>query len=134
MKKVIRWVVVAGLASVSLQSFATSGEPWMCRYKGYTPEGQYYYIAIKPFDGNGDPRQDSELNSSDFAKQLFDNLAPGNRFSGERACAMRPRDVTEKWWAKMLTGDDMFSSSYNTTLAEWRDGHVVKLPWPKSAK
>jgi len=134
MNKLVSWAVAVGLASICLQSFAADGEPWMCRYKGYTADGQHYYIVIKPFDGNGDPRQDSELNHSDFATQLFDSLAPGNRFSGERACAMRPRDVTEKWWSKMLAGDDMFSSSYNTTLAEWRDGRVAKLPWPKPAK
>lgn len=134
MKKILSLVVAAGLASASLQSLAAPGEPWMCSYKGYTPEGQYHYIVIKPFDGSGDPRQDGELNSSDFAKPLFDSLAPGNRFSGERACAMRPRNVTEEWWTKMLAGDAVFNSPYNTTLAEWRDGRVVKLPWPKSAK
>jgi hypothetical protein len=134
MKKFFAMLAAVGFASVSLQAFAAPGEPWVCRYKGYTPEGQYYYIVVKPFDGNGDPRQDAELNSSDFAKSLFDQLAPGNRFSGERACAMRPKDVTDKWWAKLLADDDMFSGPYNTTLAEWRDGRLVKLPWPKPKK
>lgn len=121
-----------GLACTALPSAAADGEPWMCRYKGYTEAGQYYYIAVKPFDG--DASQSQQLNSHEFAKALFDDLAPGNRFSGETACAQRPRDVTEQWFAKLLAGDDMFSSSYNTTLAEWRDGRIVELPWPKPAK
>lgn len=132
MKKCFAILAAAGLACAALPAAAADGEPWMCQYKGYTEAGEYYYIAVKPFDGDAD--QGQQLNSHDFAKALFDDLAPGKRFSGETACAQRPRDVTEQWFEKLLAGDDMFSSSYNTTLAEWRDGRIVELPWPKSAK
>lgn len=133
MKKRFAILVAAGLAITALPAAAADGENWMCSYKGYTEDGNYYYIAVRPFEGNGDPRQSQQLNDHDFAKALFDDLAPGKRFSGELACALRPRDVTDKWFTKMLAGDDMFSSHYNTTLGEWRDGRIVKLAWPKSA-
>jgi len=132
MNKCLTILAATALAFAALPSAADEGEPWMCRYKGYTEDGQYYYIAVKPFDGGAD--QGQLLNSHDFADALFDDLAPGKRFSGEIACAQRPRDVTEQWFDKLLAGDDMFSSSYNTTLAEWRDGRLVELPWPKSAE
>jgi hypothetical protein len=35
---------------------------------------------------------------------------------------------------KLLADDDMFSGPLNTTLAEWRDGHLVAVPWPKTKK
>ncbi len=132
MKTVWGMMVAAGLACTALPAAAADDEPWMCRYKGYTQEGQYFYIVVKPFDGPA--TQGQQLNSHEFAKALFDELAPGKRFSGETACAQRPREVTGPWFQKLLAGDDMFSSSYNTTLAEWRDGRLVAMPWPKAKK
>jgi hypothetical protein len=132
MKARFATLAAMALAFTALPAVAADGEPWMCRYKGYTEDGQYYYIAVKPFDGEAGMSQ--QLNSSEFAKALFDELAPGKRFSGETACALRPRDVTEKWFEKLLAGDDFFSGRNNTTLAEWRDGRMVALPWPKAAK
>ncbi len=132
MKNGFRGLAGTMLACAALPAFAADGEPWMCRYKGYTEAGQYYYIAVKPFEGPASQYQ--ELNSHEFAKALFADLAPGKRFSGETACAQRPREATEQWFKKLLAGDDMFSSTYNTTLAEWRDGRLVELAWPKSAK
>lgn len=131
MNKVLGSLMAMGLVCAVLPAFASDGEPWMCSYKGYAEDGNYYYIAVKPFDANGDAAQGTQLNSHDFANALYADLAPGKRFSGEIACAQRPQEVTETWWKKMLAGDDMFSSSYNTTLAEWRDGRIVELPWPK---
>jgi ABC-type oligopeptide transport system substrate-binding subunit len=130
MKKRFSIVAALAVAFTALPSAASEGENWMCRYKGYSEDGNYYYIAVRPFEG--DAQQSRDLNDHDFAKALFDDLAPGKRFSGELACAMRPRDVTTEWFDKMLAGDDMFSSSYNTTLAEWRDGRIVAMPWPDS--
>lgn len=134
MKRLIVTLLTMGLAFMTSPSIAADGEPWMCRYKGYTKEGNYYYIAVKPFDGNSNAQQWTELNNRNFAQALFDQLAPGKRFSGETACAKRPRDFTNGWFKKLLAGEDMFSSRYNTTLAEWRDGRLVELPWPESTK
>lgn len=88
--------------------------------------------GISTFDG--DAARGQQLNSHDSAKALFDDLAPGKRFSGEAARAQHPRDVTEQWFKKLLAGDDMFSPPYSTTLSEWRDGRIVGLPSPKSAR
>ncbi|RZA15075.1 MAG: hypothetical protein EOP93_17580 [Lysobacteraceae bacterium] len=74
------------------------------------------------------------MNSSEFGHALFAELAPGKRFSGETACAQRARDVSDTWFTKLLANDDSFSSPYNTTLAEWRDGRLSRLEWPKDAK
>lgn len=132
MKAIFSFVAATAFAFTALPSAAADGDPWMCSYKGYTEDGQYHYIAVKPFDGDASQRQ--MLNSSDFAKALFNDLAPGTRPSGEIACAMRPREFTEQWFGKILAGKGVFHSHHNTTLAEWRDGRLVKMPWPRSAK
>jgi len=119
------------MACAALPSVASDGDRWMCSYKGYTEEGDYYYIVVKPFDG--DASQHQRLNSHEFADALYADLAPGKRFSGERACARRPRETTGQWFAKVLSGKHMFSTRRNATLAEWQDGRLVELPWPAPA-
>jgi len=130
MKKCFGILAALGLAFAALPAFAQADEVWLCKFKGYTEDGQYYYVVVKPFDGNLD--QGREFNNGDFGKALFADLAPGKRFSGETACAMRGREMSNKWFEKLLAGDDMFSGPLNTTLAEWRDGHIAEMPWPKS--
>ena len=132
MKKCFAILAAAALACAALPAVAADGEILMCRYKGYSADGQYYYIVAKPFEG--DVALLRQLNSTEFGRALFDDLAPGKRFAGETACASRPRDVTEKWFEKLLAGDDFFSGRNNTTLAEWNGGAMVALPWPKPAK
>jgi len=132
MKRCFAMLAAVSLAFAALPAFAADGELLMCRYKGYTAEGDYYYIAVKPF--GGDEALARQLNNSEFAHAMFAGLAPGKRFSGETACAMRPADVTEKWYEKLLAGDDFFSGRNNTTLAEWNGAEMVALPWPKAAK
>ena len=131
MKKRFGIVAALALGFLALPAFADD-EVWLCKFKGYTEDGQYYYIAVKPFDG--DPSRWNELNSNDFGKALYAQLAPGKRFSGETACAMRGRELSENYWKKLLADEDSFSGPLNTTLAEWRDGHIVAMPWPKSKK
>lgn len=126
MKKCFAILAAIGLGCATLPSAAADSEPWMCCYKGYTEAGQYYYIVVHPFEGDAD--QSHQLNSSEFAQGLFDDLAPGKRFSGERACAQRPREVTEKWFKKLLAGDDMFSGPNNTTL-----GRMARYPHRRAA-
>lgn len=125
-------IVIASLSSMALPAAAADGDPWLCKYKGYDEAGMHYYIVVRPFDGPAD--RYSALNDNRFGHALFERLTPGKRFSGETACAQRPREMTEKWFQKIVAGDDMFSSRSNTTLAEWKDGNLVALPWPKDGK
>jgi len=95
MMKCFAILAATGLAFAALPAFAADGELLMCRYKGYTADGQYYYIAVKPVAG--DEALARQLNDSEFAHAMFANLAPGNRFSGETACAMRPAAATRPY-------------------------------------
>jgi hypothetical protein len=132
MKKCFRILAAIGLAFAALPAFAAGDEVWLCKFKGYTEDGQHYYIVVKPFDG--DPKQYQQLNSQEFGKALYAELAPGKRYSSEIACAMRGRELSEKWWKDVLAGEDYFSGPANSTLSEWRDGKIVALPWPKAKK
>lgn len=132
MKTCFAWVVAAALGFATLPSVAAEGEPWMCSYKGATESGDHHYIAVRPFEGPSSQHQ--MLNSGDFAKALFRDIAPDKRSVGGPACAQRPREFTEQWFDKILAGKGTLHSPYNTTLAEWRDGRLVRLPWPGSGK
>lgn len=132
MKASVSAVALLVLTGFSQSAAAAGGEVWLCKFKGWTPKGMEHYVVVKPFDGT--PEQGLEFNSPAFVQKVFSDLAPGNRPSGDTACAMRASDISETWYKKLLAGDDYFSGPSNSTLAEWRNGTLVKVPWPKAKK